>query len=163
MTEVFTATPAKEWRNLHDVTLPSGHKVRLKRPDLFRLILKAKDGKVPNGLRSWALNKIMGKESNGTWEPKDAVDVIGYVDMMDYMCEVCFVDPPIVEKPNYANGEISIEDIDAQDREYVFKWAAPPGVGAAQTFSEQPGTGVAAAPDVQPIPDESLKGTGTEG
>lgn len=162
MTQDFTPTPAKEWRNLHNVTLPSGRRVVLRKPDLFRLILKAKDGKIPNGLRSWALNKIMGKATAETWKPETEADVVGYVDMVEYMCEVCFAEPVITENPNYEAGEISVLDIDRDDREYVFKWAAPQGVGAAQAFPEQSTRNVDAASGVQPVREDSITIVGAD-
>jgi hypothetical protein len=53
---------------------------------------------------------------------------------MDTVITGCLVWPVISDFPDYDAGEITLSDLSAEDRQYVFQWAMPADLDAVSAF-----------------------------
>lgn len=150
----LNVTPANQWRKTNVVKLPSGAVAELRKPDVLSLMLR--DGRnLPKALTQQFLSGIAGKVDEKQQEDfanalgDDPEAMAGIVNMMDMMCHAAFVNPCIADKPDYEAGQISIEDVEAQDKMWVLTWAME-GMGQisqTQNFLQGQNGSVASSPE----------------
>lgn len=108
-------TTGREWRKQREEgeleTLPSGNVARLRKLSLSSLL---KRGKIPDPLSGMVQRMMTGqKEVADTWEAFQ-----GMLGLLEFICREAFLEPRIVDEPQ-ADDEISMEDVDFDDRLYV--------------------------------------------
>ena len=115
----LTVTSGAQWRQARVfgelVPLPSGNVARLRKLSLLGFMRK---GKIPDPLSAVINEMVAGKRR----EAADLDTFSDFADLLDLICREAFVEPKIVDDPQ-EDGEISIEDIDFQDRMAVFNWS----------------------------------------
>lgn len=151
------STP-KKFTGIHDVTLPSGFKVKARKPSLFTLV---SSGVFPNELTAMAM-KLTEKKKDDAFskaiesEP-DALKA--FAGLMDVLLARVLADPQVTTDPtdcditdeNFLTGKINAQDVDDYDKQWLFLWsqsllkAPPKGVAAASldTFRDGAERGVA--------------------
>lgn len=137
-------TSGKEWRkkaNRSEVCqLPSGCVAELKKPDILDLMLDEETG-IPD--------LLMAQMFAGTGTPatEDVVGSVGRISpLLKQVCISAFVNPRIVAVAE-ADDEITIEDVEFQDRMWVLNWVMGDAAGMIRFPGEQ-------ARDIQPVSDE---------
>lgn len=127
----LVVSPASAWkRKTEIVQLPSGLVAELKKPSVVSLALRG--GRLPESLSAIVFDSLNGrkrKDDTDGWQPQNMGEV---ADLMDVICVGAFVNPKIVENPDYEQGQIAIEDVDEQDKMWVLNWA---GVGGGELAS----------------------------
>jgi hypothetical protein len=164
ITQSQTVTSALEFKKRSEekkrgqvVSLPSGITVRMIQPDIAKLIRK---GYLPAELVDVAINQA----KTGDTTKLKAEDVKRYYDFMDKMVCASIVEPKIVEGENPGEDEVSVDDIDDRDKEYILDYNFNEG-GAidAKSFrkEEQGASGDAGhpMPEVSGQDTERLPGT----
>lgn len=124
MTEPLVVTTGTQWRATASVVLrlPSGRvaRVRAVGPDVI-----LRHGSLPD-----SLTPIIAQLMDGTTEadttPKTLDDLRAMTDFINLVCRCAMVEPHIVDDPTQ-DDEISIDDLDWPDREFLM------GVVAAST------------------------------
>lgn len=129
-------TSGREWRKAREegyvITLPSsGYAVRLRPVPLHSLIAQ---GKIPDTLSPLAAEALWGEDSDGKQDVKELLS--STVELYDWVCRAAFVEPKIVDNPQ-ADDEISIEDVDFNDKSAVFQAALLPGAALRNFRDEQ--------------------------
>lgn len=123
----LTVTPASAWKRKTEVVqLPSGAVAELKKPSVISLALRG--GRLPESLSAIVFDSLNGRKRQDTenWKPENPGEI---ADLMDVICTGAFVNPAIVEQPDYEAGQISIEDVQEEDKLWVLNWA---GVGGGE-------------------------------
>jgi len=119
------------------VPLPGGNVARLKK---YNIMYLSKIGKIPNKLQAVVQGFI--SDPAGADLSKVAADKDGIANMMellDITVEMCFVEPKVVRPKKgqeLAEDEISIEDVELNDKLYVFEWAQGE-VDSVEAFREK--------------------------
>lgn len=160
-------TSGFEWRRNREegelIQLPySGKMVRLRtvRPDqLLRL------GKIPNPLAAMMVDIIYGRMDSEKMDNFLSLgeDVQAAMDMLESLRVVCtaaLVDPKIVENPTQPN-EISMDDLELNDRSYIFRLTFV-SAEALKTFRYEPPTDVEIASNGAADPQPSIVPSGDE-
>lgn len=91
------------------ITLSSGHTLRIARPSVNNLV---KSGQLPSELANAAIKMQSGGTINDT-------DMKRYVEYNERIVKLSVVSPKITENPNYDNDEISIDDLDDNERSEI--------------------------------------------
>lgn len=132
----FKVTPASEWkRKVYEETLPSGRNVRLQKPQTVSLALR--NGRLPESM-SAIIKDAMSPAMKGAQanpppnEGELAIQNSEIMDLLDLICVGSFVEPVIVENPDYEQNQIAIEDVLESDKWWVLNWA---GLGGGQLTS----------------------------
>lgn len=158
---------AESFKRSETHVLPKSElEVELRKPDAGRLLAqKAKS--VPQLLTPMVMDLIEGKVSQDAFNEQITTSTVDNMAFMtafqDIIVAAAFVWPVVVDKnPNYAAGEIVIEDLQPEDRAWVFQWALPQEaeLASAQTFRIQPGQPVATAPNgkkLRPTSERSVR------
>lgn len=133
-------TPASAWRKVNElITLPSGKVAELKKPNAISMIIE--DGSVPDSLIGIVAGNINGRPQTTAAPEYNRGDISGILNLAETICRAAFVSPVIVEdgkQPDYDAGEISIEDVDENDRIFVMNWAFSGGAATnAARFRQQ--------------------------
>jgi hypothetical protein len=152
---------AAAFKKVVTVTLPSGLQADLRRPDPERIIMQ-NSGIMPASLTGELAATLNGKRS----APKaiTAEELPQWYTYIDMMIRAALVWPKIVidRAPDYDAGEIAQEDLEPQDRAYIYQWAMPQGVrdqlaaaaqfraGAAQSDLAAGANGEAVQPATEP-------------
>lgn len=115
-------TPASQWRRASQegelYELPgSGMVARLKRPAL--LALAAKAGTVPNLLAQEVL-RLEGVSRTPKTEQEQIKNYQEFSQGYIEVAKLCFVEPRIVDQPNYDNGEIAVTDLAEVDLFWLY-------------------------------------------
>jgi hypothetical protein len=115
------ATILSEWKHTHEMTLPSGNVVELKRVALMELIAQ---GGIPDTLSGLAAEV----------STKERVQGLSFDDLKHYVGVINLVVKAAMVKPkaaDYAGPDtLVVSDIDYVDRVEIFKWVN----GAATTL-----------------------------
>lgn len=107
----------REAREAGDViTLASGLTVRLKRPEITKIIAQ---GLIPAQL----VQRFMSAQSTGDTKQMKPEDFEALLKFQIVTAKHSFVEPRVVDEPNYDNNEISIEDLSSEDLEEVWAYA----------------------------------------
>lgn len=113
------ATSAEEWRTSQEagqlVKLPSGKVARLARPHLLALI---KTGQIPDPLSAQVMGLFNGKNPAEIQENINAEDMLT---LINTTVRVAFIEPKVADDPG--PDEISTNDIDFEDKMFVFWWS----------------------------------------
>lgn len=139
MNTELVVTPASQWKRpgeLHQ--LPSGKIVKLRRTSPISIIMRA--GNVPDSLAQIAMDAINGGGKNGAKTVEFKKSDLGMIaDLMDTVNKAVFMEPEIVDNPDYERGQIAISDVDENDKIWVMTWAMNPGgeAPAAERFPEE--------------------------
>ncbi len=91
------------------ITLSSGHTLRISRPSVNNLV---KSGQLPSELANAAIKM----QSGGTINDQD---MKRYVEYNERIVKLSVVSPKIVDEPNYDNDEISVDDLDDNERSEI--------------------------------------------
>jgi hypothetical protein len=153
----MTTTPrsAAAFKKAQTVTLPSGLEVELRRPDAERIIMQ-NAGILPASLTGEMTSLLNGKRAPRTEIAADELPQWSvYIDMM---IRAALVWPKIVTDrlPDYEAGEIAQEDLEPQDRAFIYEWTMPQGVrdqlAAAARFRAKPTeSDLVTRPDGEPL------------
>jgi len=101
--------------------LPSGLVIKVKKPQLARLL---KEKAIPAEL----LNAVYSQAGIG--EDKEIKpDFSKSIEFIDKMIIISVVEPTIKDEPDYNKGEISIEDLSEEDKNFIFSFIN--GVGGS--------------------------------
>lgn len=117
---------AQTWkRQTMVVDFPSGAQAEMTRPDALSLM--SEDGAIPDMFFAAMNDAQSGKNP---MEGLDASETRAFLKTIMYLAEQLalrhFVNPRIVENPDYENGEISIDDVKAmsmEDKQFLTNWA----------------------------------------
>lgn len=165
MDDKLPVTNGLEWRRNREegelVQLPySGKLVRIRtvRPDMLLRL-----GKIPNPLASLMVDIIYGRVDSDKMDNFLSLgeSVEAAMDMLESLrivCSASFVSPKIVDNPTQAN-EISIDDIELNDRSYIFRLTFV-SAEALKTFRYQPPTDVEIASNGAADPQPSFAVSG---
>lgn len=126
-----------EWRRARQQTdvvdLPSGNTVELRKVKLMDLVVQ---GKIPQLLQP-VIDELFEKR-DVTSSMTDSL--IKSTRIYDVVCRAAFVSPRVVDQP-VADDEVSLDDIDFEDKAFVFQHLQ--GVGQPlEKFPAQQGGGV---------------------
>lgn len=106
----------KQWKNKAEkgevLELPSGLKVRIKRP---KLAVMMKSGIIPQDLLNISLDVTSGKATSNPADLQKAIQV------MEIILMNSFVEPRLVEKEP-KEGEITVNDLTDDDRAFAFAY-----------------------------------------
>lgn len=153
-------TKAKEWKKpaprIQQMVLPSGNEVVLNKPDLVGLVAN-NAGLIPDQLTPQVADQIEGKPMPTKISLKDWPRLGEFIDMV---CKTCFVHPVIVDNPDYDKDELSLADIEPEDKLFVFKWALPGEVQLLSQFPQKQGANVGAASEMPELRDNASNGDG---
>jgi len=134
-------TTATEWRKAREKgvmeTLPSGKVARLRTLSLLRLLEK---GTIPDSL-SGIIQQMMGGEKKIA---DDLETFQALAELLGTVCRLAFVYPKIVDAPT-EDDEISLDDVDYDDKFWVFNWTQKE-IKLMQPFREK------RAGDVETVP-----------
>lgn len=142
MTDDLKVTSGGAWRQPREEgfvkRLLSGRVARL-RPVQMDVLLA--EGKIPDLLTGYAVGQIMEpSEEDPLDNEKLRKNTTEMIELMNVVCKAAFVEPKIVDEPQ-ADNEITIEDIELQDRSMVWRLATQP-VEALRKFRLGEGPGV---------------------
>jgi hypothetical protein len=121
---------ASTWKRETDTLDLSKGPVKAIRPDLFALVMTDESNTIPDGLSSRILDRFKPDDSQKKkkqaepWQPEKK-DLAGMYKFIQLMVTAALVEPRIVDKPNYANGEIEYDDLSMEDKIKVFEYAMP--------------------------------------
>jgi hypothetical protein len=141
-------TPASSWKKAGAVlTLPSGNTMRLKNPGIMEL---AHQGLIPNALMSYIMDSVTKGSTELTGEDimSDAnVKVEDMFDMMANAIMMMAVDPQVYPVPEEGQARddnlLYIDEIDEQDKLFIWQWATG-GTADVEQFRQE-STGVLGA------------------
>lgn len=167
----------RAFRKTFTITLPAcGQEVKVRKPDLLKMALRAKNGQMPSALRQQVFNALNGrittkeevleavKRGDFDLTDKNASEYLSYWDML--VTEM-LVEPRIAEKPDYDNGEISIDDLDTLDKQHIAKFAQSPEetqvLNDLLSFRDEQSGDVELASDVQAVRTAPVNGFGAHG
>lgn len=88
------------------VTLPSGLLCRVKRPSIQKLL---RDGHIPSDVAAGLANQTPGQSA----------DINDLLTIATAIAKEAFVDPQIVDEPDYAKGQIAVTDLDENDLAFI--------------------------------------------
>lgn len=150
---IESPTAGRDWRTLREEgwlqSLPSGNVVRLRPVDLPTMLAH---GKIPDLLTPIVGEMIFGKADKPLEEkPEQAIEL---VELMTLVCTAAFLEPRIVDNPE-ADDEIHIEDVDFEDRGYVYTLVTQP-TRVLYSFRRQQER------DVDDLPDDETDAPATE-
>jgi hypothetical protein len=133
---------ASEFRSTHQLVLPSGKTVEVRRPNLIRIIMaNAHTGAVPTPLVNQALAQFNKDIVTDVWRPtKEEMSTV--TEFMDLIVRSTLAWPVIADNPNYDAGEIAITDLDGVDYQFIVAWAMPQEQAALSSFREKSGSDV---------------------
>lgn len=92
--------------------LPSGLKIRIRRPSLPKML---KEGVVPSDLVSAAIRQVQGEKSMNLQQIQDSIRV------MEVILRQAILEPRVVES-NPQDNEITIDDLSDDDRGFAFSY-----------------------------------------
>ena len=150
-------TSGPEWRRPREEgvlkQLPSGKVAQLRRLSLLSLIER---GTIPDPLSGLISEMIGGKKLT-----VDLNTFQDFAEILKVICQVAFIAPRIVDEPQ-ADDEISIEDVDFDDRLHVFNWCQQE-VRFLQPFRQEQTGDVEAPHDSDDVPVETEPDSGDSG
>lgn len=142
-------TPAADWRRHEVVTLPSGKRARLRRPDVIELIMA--DGQVPDFLTPVVLAGLRGQDvDQQATEFEVTQENIGAIfELVNTIARAAFVEPTISDKPDAELGEneIRLEHVGFGDKTWIMNWAMGAESASAGRFRTEPSGGVGPVPE----------------
>ena len=156
---------------IEEHTLPvRGMVVTLRRPDISALIMEHPDGDVPSALTSQLLDSLKpvkrGRNSkNGARGWDIQIEELPQVSrFVNLLVRAALISPRVVDEPDYDADEISIDDLIAEEKEYIFAFAFPQAreVAASARFPGEQMASVDAVADGEGIPDEAVELPGVE-
>ncbi len=151
-------TTGSMWRSARETgfvkQLPSGNWARLRPVGLERLIT---GGEIPDLLTPLVTKMFLDGADSVDLDtflaqrgPEKTLAQMGeMIALLDAVCKAAFVEPRIVDNPQ-AEDEIGIEDLDLQDKSFVFHLVQQP-VAVLRRFRLEPSADVAAVPDGQQV------------
>lgn len=103
------------WRaaQLHEVVLPSGLTVQLKRASLEDLVI---GGGIPDTLSS-----LVGELMEGNEFKMGANKLNEMIGIFNVVVRACMVNPPVADRPS--DTHIGIDEISFADKQAIFDWA----------------------------------------
>lgn len=113
------------------ITLPTGPIVKVRKPKLLDMFAS---GQIPGELINLARNKTedeLNKKIEGNPEARKKT-----LEMMNAVVKAAFVEPKIVDEPDYDKQEIHVDDLDMSDKLFVYKIAMG-GTEELKKFREQ--------------------------
>ena len=119
------------------VTLPSGQQPRIRRIDVISLIME--DGNVPDNV----MNLIT---SGGDLTELKGEDTTAFVRLMNETCRQVFVEPRIVDNPDYDSNEIRVTDVEFRDKLYLWQHLMGGATQQVARFPEEQNPSGDAAP-----------------
>jgi len=133
MPKEMKVTSAAEWRKSQQVgqviELPSGAVARLVRPHLLALV---KTGQIPD-LLSAQVSELFGTSKTPA-EVQAGISPESMIELINITSKLAFIEPKITDTPGV--NELSIDDIDFEDRTFVFWWCQG-GAADLKSFREQ--------------------------
>lgn len=149
-------TSANQWVVTEEITLPSGHVARLRKPNM--LALAASTHGAPDLLTQTMIDKINGKKVQKV--EITAENFPSLLDTMRRVAKAAFVEPRIDDTPDYENGLIAINDVDEGDLVCVFLWAQGMEMEQARSYLRQSVERLGAASAEQNVSAETLVSDG---
>ena len=169
-------TAASEWRKPAEgfiVTLPSGKSAKVRRSlDILEMM---KSGKIPNVLKGVVAEAIREKDPSKINLEELDPDVIGDMfSMVDQVVIGMFIEPKVLPNPPQNDGEqdwefqvrlettnppegyIWLDDIDVEDRMFLFNVAQGGTTDVVQFRAEQ-AAAMGTVPNVEAVPDKAVK------
>lgn len=154
-----TLTAAEKYRQslrvddseIVDVTVPSGNTFQFRKPSKFAVLFGI--GNLPQSAASQAAEQWQKDGLITTAAAAETVDVEKQfkiaLDMRDRVLKLSHSPKIVMGTANEAAGEISADDIDNTDLEYLFKWVAAGGDTSLMlnTFPEGSSAGSMASPN----------------
>ena len=159
----LNVTSGKAWRRLREegqlVELPSGFVARLRPVGLIELW---KLGKIPDTLTSVVVELLTAQQMETERALKNATENMKNIAALyDVVCTAAFIEPRVVDNP-VADNEISADDIDQADKEYILSWVNAPAV-ALRRFRPVEAANVDTVPEGQPVPQAAQPSDGGNG
>lgn len=146
-------TRGVEWRRAHRegyvLTLPSGNVVRMRPVALDVLIVS---GRIPDFLTAVAAKSLWTETSGEEIASRDEL-AKGFAELVNIIVPAALLEPKVVEDPQ-GDDEVSLEDIDFQDKVSIFQLAVQPSE-VLRKFRDQQDAGVATVSDGEDNGDEA--------
>lgn len=152
-TKALKPTPAVQWRQANEgkvVELPSGLAARV-RPVSADVFVKL--GKVPDALTPVITQAILGAGLELKVEKFE--DVKTTLQLLDAICELCFVEPKVAVGREPTENEITLDDIPLEDKFALLELFMMPASKLA-SFRPKSGAGL------EPLPDGEGNGAGPQ-
>lgn len=132
-----------QWKpNTEFVTLPSGNSPRIRKLDVVSMIMD--DGNVPDTLLALI-------SQGGDMTQLSGNDMMALVKILNQMCRAVFVEPAIVDAPDYDANQISIYDVEFADKMSLFQYLVSGESVQAANFRQEQGADGDAAPSGEVI------------
>ena len=117
----FSPTPAVQWVDRHppqEVTLPSGNRAVVKRPNFY---IFGRSGQVPKRVQKAQERREAAAESRRVPSPEHVAERLEDVELMvNWAMTKAFVDPVVSLDPR--EGAVLAADISADDKTYVLEF-----------------------------------------
>jgi len=150
VTESLTLSTAKKFKeekqkreNGELLKLPSGLVVKAKRMEITYMVKKHL---FPSNL----INLVMKLQSTGG-TPRNEEEAAQMANVVDVIVEGSLLEPKITDEPNYDNNEMHIDDLNEQDKVFIYNWCQG-GLEQAKSFRERQSSIGNVRPDLQDIP-----------
>lgn len=160
---------AKAFSRKTTLTLANGEQVEVRKPDLAKLALNAKNGEIPSFLRQQVVNAMNGTPTAAS-EQQDTVITLDnapeYITFIELVTKTALVWPVIKDAPtdaDYENGFIAIDDLTLADKMQITTWAMPQDTQAVSSFRGEPGAIVEPPSDVQDLQSAPVGSNGNHG
>lgn len=136
----------REAREAGDIlTLASGLTVRLKMPDVTKVIA---GGYIPAKM----VQRFM--DMQGASNAKiNAEDLEAILTLQKELAKLALISPKIAEVPDYEQNEISLDDLLSSDLEEIWAYANG-GLHAVEQFRQERNTGVLPGLDSEKVPEQ---------
>lgn len=144
------------------MTLSSGLEVELRKPDLQKLALTAKDGEIPSFLRQQVIDALNGHGKTAEQLQAEAQSSLQitidnaheYMGFFGLLARAALSWPVIKDNPSeadYDNGFIALDDLSLVDQMTIATWAMPQEAQAAKSFREEQTPTMGITSDVQSV------------
>lgn len=159
---------ARAFKRTETLTLANGEAVEVKKPDLQKLALNAKNGEIPSFLRQQVINALNGTPSTGE-QASVVIDIDNaheYVSFLELVTKASLVWPALKDNPtdeDYDNGFIALSDLSLVDMLQITTWSMPKEAKAVSSFRGEPDTTLATTSDMQDVQLATVGSNGHHG
>jgi len=154
---------AKAFRRTETLTLSNGEVVEVRKPDLQKLALNAKNGEIPSFLRQQVIDGLNGIQKTSEQVAKELEDkplqitldnAHEYTGFFALLTKAALVWPAIKDNPtdaDYENGFIALDDLSLVDQMAIATWAMPKEAQTVKSFRSEQSADVAITSDVSDV------------
>lgn len=152
--ESITPTSAEQFKQEREarevgkaITLPSGKVVKVKKLSITFMV---KNKMFPPDL----VNLMMRFQNPTTAGIRNQDEAEKIIQAMEIIIKACMLEPRVVDQPNYDNNEISPDDLEDDDKVFVYQWAQG-GLAEAKSFRSEEPNASDNRPDMSNVPEQN--------